>query len=47
VCHVEAGNRLGTLQNPEEANRICTDHVSEKLLACTESAMNFLAAEGL
>jgi len=47
VCHVEAGNRLGTLCNPEEVNRICTDHVSTKLLACTESAMAFLDKEGL
>lgn len=47
VCHVEAGNRLGTLMNPEEVNRICTDHVSSKLLACTESAMDFLSKEGL
>ncbi len=47
VCHVEAGNRLGTLANPEEVNRICTDHVSAKLLACTESAMEFLDREGL
>ncbi len=47
VCHVEAGNRLGTLANPEEVNRICTDHVSSLLLACTQSAMDFLAKEGL
>lgn len=47
VVHVEAGNRLGTLDNPEEVNRICTDHVSTRLLACTESAMNFLEKEGL
>lgn len=47
VCHVEAGNRLGTLNNPEEVNRICTDHVSAKLLACTESAIAFLEREGL
>lgn len=47
VCHVEAGNRLGTLDNPEEVNRICTDHVSSRLMACTESAMRFLAQEGL
>lgn len=47
VCHVEAGVRLGTLRNPEEANRICTDHVSSLLLYCTESAENHLAAEGL
>lgn len=47
VCHVEAGNRLGTLSNPEEVNRICTDHVSTKLFACTQSAMVFLEKEGL
>lgn len=47
VCHVEAGNRLGTLDNPEEVNRIMTDHISTILCACTESAMGFLAKEGL
>lgn len=47
VCHVEAGNRFGTLDNPEEVNRICTDHVSSLLMACTESAMGFLTKEGL
>ena len=47
VCHVEAGNRLGSLSNPEEINRICTDHISTWLFACTHSAMDFLAAEGL
>ena len=47
VCHVEAGNRLGTLDNPEEVNRICTDHVSSILMACTESAVYFLKKEGL
>lgn len=47
VCHVEAGNRLHTLENPEELNRICTDHVSTLLLACTESGMEGLRAEGL
>ncbi len=47
VYHVEAGNRLGTLDNPEEVNRICTDHVSTRLMACTQSAVDFLANEGL
>lgn len=47
VCHVEAGNRLGALDNPEEVNRIVTDHVSSLRLACTASSMEFLKREGL
>ena len=47
VVHVEAGNRLGTLTNPEEVNRIVTDHVSSLKLCCTESAMRFLEKEGI
>lgn len=47
VCHVEAGNRLGTLDNPEEVNRIVTDRVSALRLACTASGMEFLKKEGL
>jgi len=47
ICHVEAGNRLGSMMNPEEINRICTDHVSARLLACTQSAASFLKKEGL
>lgn len=47
VCHVEAGNRLGTLTNPEEVNRICTDHVSSLLMCCTSSALDFLKQEGI
>lgn len=47
VYHVEAGNRLNNLNNPEEVNRICTDHVSQRLFACTQSAMDFLGREGL
>lgn len=47
VNHVEAGNRLNNLANPEEVNRICTDHVSSKLFACTQSAMGFLEKENL
>lgn len=46
VCHVEAGNRLGTLDNPEEVNRILTDHVSSLHLACTASGVEFLKKEG-
>lgn len=46
VCHVEAGNRLGTLDNPEEVNRIVTDHVSSLHLVCTPSGVKFLEREG-
>lgn len=47
LVHVEAGNRLGTLSNPEEVNRIVTDHVSALRLCCTDSAMDFLKKEGI
>ena len=47
VIHIESGNRLGTLNNPEEVNRIVTDHVSALKLCCTESAMEFLKKEGI
>lgn len=47
VIHVEAGNRLGTLSNPEEVNRIVTDHVSALKLYCTKSAYQFLKKEGI
>ena len=46
VCHVEAGNRLGTFENPEEINRIVTDHVSSIHLVCTASGVDFLKKEG-
>ena len=46
VCHVEAGNRLGTLENPEEVNRIVTDHISSLHLVCTASGVEFLQNEG-
>jgi UDP-N-acetylglucosamine 2-epimerase len=47
VCHVESGARLGTLKNPEEINRICTDHVSSLLMCCVDSAVEFLKKEGI
>lgn len=47
VCHVEAGSRLGTLTNPEELNRICTDHVSSLLMYCLKSDLPHLKEEGL
>lgn len=47
VLHVEAGNRLGTLDNPEEVNRICTDHVATINFCATEDALAKLKNEGL
>ncbi len=47
VVHVEAGNRLGTKNNPEEINRIVTDHISSLHLCCTDSAKVFLEKEGI
>lgn len=47
VCHVEAGARVHNRQNPEELNRICTDHVSTLLLASTQSGYMEMAKEGL
>lgn len=47
ICHVEAGARFHVMTNPEEINRICTDHISTRLLACTQSGMAELEKEGL
>jgi UDP-N-acetylglucosamine 2-epimerase (non-hydrolysing)/UDP-GlcNAc3NAcA epimerase len=47
VCHVESGTRLGTLDNPEEVNRIIVDHIASINLPCTDSSTVFLEREGL
>ncbi len=47
ICHVEAGARTHSMTNPEEINRICTDHVSTLLLASTQSGMEEMRKEGL
>lgn len=47
ICHVEAGTRTHSMSNPEEINRICTDHVSTMLLSCTENDISELEKEGL
>lgn len=47
VCHVEAGARTHSRTNPEELNRICTDHLSSLLLASTKSGFEEMAKEGL
>ena len=47
ICHVEAGARTHCMTNPEEINRICTDHVSTLLLASTQSGIDSMNNEGL
>ena len=47
VFHVEAGNRLGTLDSPEEVNRITTDHLATLDFCATEDALQKLKREGL
>lgn len=47
VFHVEAGNRLGTLKNPEEINRITTDHLASLNFCATVDAFEKLRSEGL
>lgn len=47
VVHVEAGNRLGTLDSPEEVNRIITDHIATLDFCATEDALEKLNREGL
>lgn len=47
ICHVEAGARTHSRTNPEEINRMCADHVSTLLFACTKSGYDEMANEGL
>ena len=47
VIHVEAGNRLGTLDSPEEVNRITTDHIASLDFCATEDSLKKLTKEGL
>lgn len=47
VLHVEAGNRLGTLESPEEVNRIVADHMAAINFCATEDALGKLQKEGL
>ena len=47
ICHVEAGNRLRALSNPEEVNRVLTDRISSLLLCSVESSVQNLKKENL
>ncbi len=47
VIHIEAGNRLGTLDNPEEVNRIMTDHIASLDFCATQDSLEKLKREGL
>lgn len=47
VIHVEAGNRSGSLDNPEEVNRIVADHLASLDFCATESSLRNLRKEGL
>lgn len=47
ICHVESGSRTYCMSNPEEINRVCTDHISSLLLTSTHHALDNLKVEGL
>lgn len=47
IAHVEAGIRTHSMTNPEEINRVCTDHVSTLLFAATQSSVLEMKREGL
>ena len=47
VIHIEAGIRMGTLDNPEEINRIVTDHISSLLFSPTIDECKQLEKENI
>lgn len=47
LVHIEAGCRTGNLQQPEEQNRIVTDHLSQLLLVSSNKCADTLHREGI
>lgn len=47
IAHVEAGTRTHHKENPEECNRIVTDHLSDILFCPDKVALHCLEQEGL
>jgi len=47
LIHIEAGCRSGNRKEPEEINRILTDHCSDVLLAMDKESYNNLRLEGI
>ncbi len=47
TAHIEAGLRSYNRTMPEEINRVATDHISEKLLCPTHTAVENLKREGI
>lgn len=47
IAHVEAGPRVHQKSNPEECNRIATDHLSDMLFCPDQISMQNLCREGL
>lgn len=46
-AHVEAGSRVGIKENPEEMNRIVTDHLSTLLFCSDKEGVRSLEKEGI
>lgn len=47
IAHVEGGIRTNSKKNPEECNRIVTDHLSSLIFCSDENSVNNMKKEGL